>query len=422
MARRKSSRRPSRRSTRRGGGKATWLWGGLIAFSVAAFAAIGYAAWSVSQQAGIDAATNCPDTGPVAALAILIDPSAALSRAQEGRLRHEIGRVLAEAPTGAMVSVGMVSEREADRGARIALCKPLSGDQVGALTANPAMVEERFERQFMAPLTDALEGLLGVGQGNDSARQRQQRALQDSLAGTGAGVVDTGSELVITLPEQITFDSGSSTLRAGLDGSIAAIAQSLVEHPDSTVQIVGHTDNIGSLAANQDLSERRAEAVAEVLVREGADPGRIRTLGRADLEPVASNDDEAGRRQNRRVELILATRAPIMESLQALVAETPLLVEQASRTDRRGRQVVIVSDMLQNSEIVSFYRGQAWPDFQASRDFARMGRNLHGVAVDILRLPRDEPAIRDPNAIDDFWVRYFDAQGASLRTRTIGDL
>lgn len=422
MARRKSSRRTNRRSTKGSGQKGTWLWVGLIALSVAAFGAIGYTAWSVSQQPGFDAATNCPDTGPVAAIAILIDPSAALSRAQEGRLRHEIGRVLADAPTGAVISVGMVSEREADRGARLALCKPLSGDQVGSLTANPAMVAERFGRQFMTPLTKELEGLLGVGQGSETARQRQQRDLEASLAGTGAGLVNTGSELVITLPEQITFDSGSSSLRAGLEGSIAAIARSLADHPDTTVQIVGHTDNVGSRALNQDLSERRAEAVAEILVREGAEPERIRTLGRAYLEPVASNDDEAGRRQNRRVELILARRAPIMESLQALVSETPLLVEEANRSDQRPRRVIIVSDMLQNSEVVSFYRGQEWSDFEASRDFSRMGRNLFDVSVEILRLPRDEPAIRDPGAIDHFWVRYFDAQGANLRTRTIGDL
>ena len=423
MARRKSSRRTSRRSTRSGGGKATWLWSGLIALSMAAFLAIGYAAWSVSQRPGFDAATNCPDAGPAAAIAILIDPSAALSRAQESRLRREMNRILDTAPTEAMISVGMVSEREADRGARVALCKPLSGDQVDPFTANPAMVAERFERQFMAPLTSELERLLGIGQGSESARQRQQRDLEASLAGTGAGLVNTGSELVITLPEQITFDSGSSTLRAGLEGSIAAIARSLADHPDTTVQIIGHTDNVGSLEMNQDLSERRAAAAAEILVREGADPGRIRTLGRAYLEPVASNDDEAGRRQNRRVELILARRAPIMESLQALVAETPLLVEVASSTDQRDRRVVIVSDLLQNSEVVSFYRGQDWSDFEASRDFARLARNLDGVEVEILRLPRDEPAIRDPKVIDDFWVSYFDMQGAiRVNTRTIGDL
>lgn len=423
MTRGKTGRRPNQRKIRKKRGTGNWLWGGLIALSLAVLGAIGYAAWSVNQRPGFDATTNCPDTGPVGAIAILIDTSASLSRAQMARLRNEIALTLAEAPTGTMFSIGIVSEREADRGARLALCKPLTGDQVDELTANPAMVADRFERQFGAPIASELGALLGLGQDGESARQRQQLDLEASLADIGASVVNTGSELVITLPEQITFDSGSSSLRPDLESYMATIARSLAENPDTSVLIVGHTDNVGSLELNQELSERRAAAVAEVFIRADTHPERVRSLGRSYLEPVATNDSEIGRLQNRRVELILATRAPIMESLQALVAETPLLVEDRPRSgEHRPRRVIIVSDMLQNSAAVSFYRGQEWADFQASRDFARLGRNLHDVTVELLRLPRDEPAIRDPGAIDHFWVRYFDYQGATLRVRTIGDL
>ena len=422
MARRKTRRRASRRG-KSGLGRGV-LYGGLIALSVAGFAAMGYAAWSVNQRPGTDAATLCPDGGPVGAIAILIDASGPLSRAQEARLRHELDRTIAAAPTGTMISLGMVSDREADRGARLALCKPVSADETDVLTGNPAMVGQRYRELFAEPVEEELSALLGLGQGGETARMRQQREIEESLADTGASVVNTGTELVITLPEQITFDSGSAQLRDGPDRYLAAIARSLADHPETTVQIVGHTDNVGALDLNQALSEARADAVAEILVREGAERSRIRTLGRAYLEPVAGNDSEAGRRQNRRVELILASRAPIMESLQVLVAETPLLVQGNSAPgDRRDRRrIIIVSDMLQNSDVVSFYRGQEWADFQASRDFARLGRNLNGALVEVLRLPRDEPAIRDPEAVDHFWVRYFDYQGADISTRTIGDL
>jgi outer membrane protein OmpA-like peptidoglycan-associated protein len=422
MARRKSARHPARRRGHgRGGGQLLWI--GLIALSIVAFAGIGYAAWSIGQRPGHDAATNCPDGGPRGAIAILIDGSSPLSRAQEGRLRHEIGRVIDEAPTGTMVSLGLVSDSEAERGARLALCKPLGAHEVGTVTANPKLVGDRYERTFAEPVTREIAALLGLGQGGETARLRQARDLAASLSGSGAAIVDTGSELVVTLPEAITFETGSAALRPGLEPHLEAIARSLAEHPQTTVQVVGHTDNVGGLELNRELSERRAAAVAEVLVRSGADGGRIRTLGRAYLEPTATNDSEAGRRANRRVELILATRSPIMESLQALIAETPLLVEDRSRGgDQRERRLLIVSDMLQNSEAVSFYRGQEWADFQASRDFVRLGRNLHDVEVEILRLPRDEPAIRDRNAVEHFWVRYFDYQGAGVRARTIGDL
>lgn len=423
MARRKSKRRSSTRYGSKSGLGRSLLWGGLIVASAVGFAGLGYAAWKVSQRPGADTATLCPNTGPIGAVAILIDSSGLLSRTQEARLRHEITDVINAVPTGTMISLGTVSDHEAERGARVALCKPASASETDALTGNPVLVGERYEETFATPIENELLTLLGLGKDGESTRMRQQSTIEASLADTGAIVVNTGTELVITLPEQITFDSGSTQPRADLDIYLAALARNLAEHPETTVQVVGHTDNTGTLETNQILSEARANAVAEILIREGTDRTRVRTIGRAYFEPVEGNDSEAGRRQNRRVELIMVNRAPIMESLQALVAETPLLVQDGLRSaDQRERRILIVSDMLQNSDVVSFYHGQEWADFQASRDFARLGRNLHDVSVEILRLPRNDPAIRDPEAVDHYWVRYFDYQGASVRARTIGDL
>lgn len=112
-----------------------------------------------------------------------------------------------------------------------------------------------------------------------------------------------------------------------------------------------------------------------------------------------------------------APRSPIMESLQAGLAETPGFLDAAW-----PRRVVIASDLLQHSDSFSFYRGDDWRSFESSTAFGRMAKTLDGVDVEILRLPRAVSGI-DPAAVDDFWVRYFDRSGAeSVKAQTIGDL
>ena len=69
--------------------------------------------------------------------------------------------------------------------------------------------------------------------------------------------------------------------------------------------MIGHTDNAGSDSYNFDLSTRRAQAVAGIILEEGVSPGRVRSLGRGETQPIASNDTAAGRAQNRRVEIII---------------------------------------------------------------------------------------------------------------------
>jgi hypothetical protein len=113
-----------------------------------------------------------------------------------------------------------------------------------------------------------------------------------------------------------------------------------------------------------------------------------------------------------------AARSPIMESLQALMVGTADIAFAPGAT----REIVIVSDLLQHSDAMSFYRGETWTQFRASPAYDRPARNLEGVDVTILRVPRAEARI-DPGAVDDFWVRYFEAQGATrIRPRTLGDL
>ncbi len=134
---------------------------------------------------------------------------------------------------------------------------------------------------------------------------RQQRELEASLGGSGATVVNTGTQLVVTLPESITFDTGSAMVHPEYVDEIALVARSLRDNPASNVLVVGHTDNVGSTGYNQALSERRAGAVAQILLSNGVASTRVGTVGRGYGQPVASNDTPGGRAQNRRVEIVI---------------------------------------------------------------------------------------------------------------------
>ncbi len=83
------------------------------------------------------------------------------------------------------------------------------------------------------------------------------------------------------------------------------LAGSLNDYPDTTIDVIGHTDNVGDAGYNQDLSARRARAVTRVLVSNGVGQSRLRAIGRGEAEPVATNQTEEGRALNRRVEIII---------------------------------------------------------------------------------------------------------------------
>ncbi|NBB84989.1 MAG: OmpA family protein, partial [Bacteroidetes bacterium] len=103
----------------------------------------------------------------------------------------------------------------------------------------------------------------------------------------------------------ILFDTGSAQLRSSSSEVLAQIGQMLQAHPDLRLRIEGHTDSQGADATNRHLSQRRAEAVMQVLVDEyGIDAARLNAVGRGEAEPVAANDTTDGRQQNRRVELV----------------------------------------------------------------------------------------------------------------------
>ncbi len=281
MSRAKATRlrRPSRGrrpAERRGRGRGSPLWLAVI-LAVAGLAG-GAVYFAEHLKAGAyDSATLCPEAGPKATLAILLDLTDPVTRPQAQRLRMILGREIAQAPTGTMISVGLVSADKANWGAAFSRCKPQEGADANPLIQNPRLVGELYNDEFIVPFDKVLSDLLHLPKADSS---------------------------------------------------------------------------------------------------------------------------------------------PIMESLQALVSETPSI-----ETETIPRKLVLATDLLQNSETLSFYRGQFWTAFAEMGGPARLSGNLQGVDVMILRVPR-EGKLTGEAAVDDFWLHYFDIQGANggFDVRVLGDL
>jgi len=155
-----------------------------------------------------------------------------------------------------------------------------------------------------------LNGVVGAGVGAaiggaiGAGLDKQAAELRGSM-NSNVRIVNTGSELVVTMSEDILFATDSAVVRPDLKPELRALAQNLQRYPDTTVEVVGHTDNTGPAAYNQRLSTRRAVSVADELIANGVAPRRVRAYGRGEDEPIAANATAAGRARNRRVEFII---------------------------------------------------------------------------------------------------------------------
>jgi len=134
---------------------------------------------------------------------------------------------------------------------------------------------------------------------------KQIKELKEQTAGSGVDVTETdnGSAILVNLPDGVTFDVGSYTLRPEFRATLDKVAESLIQYPNSLVDVYGHTDSTGSDAFNQTLSENRARTVLNYLVSRGVPAARLRSQGFGETLPVASNDTAEGRAKNRRVEI-----------------------------------------------------------------------------------------------------------------------
>jgi len=134
---------------------------------------------------------------------------------------------------------------------------------------------------------------------------RQEAEMRQKVAGTGIEVQRVGDNIKLIMPGGITFRTGSSEIQPQFYNPLDQVAGVLQQYPQSLIDVVGHTDNVGSDQMNQQLSERRASSVASYLMSRGVIAQRLNAYGVGETQPVADNASDFGRQQNRRVEVLI---------------------------------------------------------------------------------------------------------------------
>ena len=136
-------------------------------------------------------------------------------------------------------------------------------------------------------------------------RQMDKQAQELAFELPGAVVQRLGSGIVLTLTEGMLFAQDADELTPASRDNLRRLATSFENYPNTRIMIVAHTDTQGGTDHNQNLSERRAQALASFLEQLGVNRARMTALGRGDAEPIATNDTDAGRQWNRRVEIAI---------------------------------------------------------------------------------------------------------------------
>ncbi len=151
--------------------------------------------------------------------------------------------------------------------------------------------------------------LVGVGVGGltggaiGAYQDRQEAELRRQTAGTGIEVSRDGDVIKLNLPDGVTFDFGKAALKPQFYPALDNVASTLAQYNQTIVEVSGHTDSVGSDAANQTLSVQRANSVGNYLIGKGLVRERFEIVGFGESRPVASNDTDSGRALNRRVEI-----------------------------------------------------------------------------------------------------------------------
>ncbi len=135
---------------------------------------------------------------------------------------------------------------------------------------------------------------------------RQEADLRAQLQGTGVSVTRQGDRIILNMPSNITFDTNQDQVRSEFYPTLQSVAIVLNKYDQSIVDVAGNTDNVGGEGYNFALSQRRAQSVSQFLASQGVNPRRLNTQGYGMSRPIASNATEAGRAQNRRVEISIS--------------------------------------------------------------------------------------------------------------------
>lgn len=225
-------------------------------------------------------------------------------------MKTQIKTVLSATVLAALIagcqSTGGYSSAPPPQGEEEGMNRTQKGAIIGAVAGAVAGLlsgDDATERRQRALVGAGVGGLAGgaIGRYQDN----QERALRERLAGTGVEVVRDGDNITLDMPEAITFGFDSYALRPASYTVLNRVADTLAEYDQTIVEVAGHTDSVGARVYNLRLSEQRAQAVANYLSSRGISSERMMVTGAGANYPVASNETEAGRAENRRVEITL---------------------------------------------------------------------------------------------------------------------
>ena len=193
----------------------------------------------------------------------------------------------------ASTALGCASMNNKEKGAVIGAT---AGGAAGAVVGNNTGSTARG-----AIIGAAIGGAAGAIIGH----QMDQQAKELKVAIPGATVERVGEGIAVTFASGLLYDFDSDAIKPASAENLRRLAESLKEYATTELLIVGHTDAQGSDTYNQDLSQRRANSASYYLAAQGVSSTRLRATGRGELEPVASNDTDAGRSTNRRIEVAI---------------------------------------------------------------------------------------------------------------------
>ena len=195
------------------------------------------------------------------------------------------------------VVVGLVTGCETPRQTETAI-------GTGAGVATGAVIGAMAGGGQGAAIGAGVGGVLGAAAGYNWGTIKDKLGIATKDSGVQVSEQQDGA-LKVNVPGSVSFPSGSASLDSKLHPTLDKIAATLNEYAQTSVTVVGYTDSVGSAEANRELSRRRAGAVADYLSQHGVSRSRISVDSRGEEEPVATNDTEAGRAQNRRVEMLV---------------------------------------------------------------------------------------------------------------------
>ena len=199
-----------------------------------------------------------------------------------------------------------------------------SGLALSGCTTDPNTGQQRLNKTALGTLAGAAGGAViskatgGDKTGRDAAigaalgagvglyMERQAKQLEQQMAGTGVTVTpNANGNIDLVMPGNITFSFDDATLNSSFTPTLNKLASTMNQYNQNTITIAGHTDSKGSASYNQGLSRDRAYAVANYLTARGVPANRINVVAYGESRPVADNNTDYGRQQNRRVELTI---------------------------------------------------------------------------------------------------------------------